>query len=75
MPNGVILLSQSKYIKDLLTRANIFNVKGLPTPMVSNNKLTKYGGNYMAEPSFYWSVVGASQHATITRLEICFSVN
>lgn len=53
----------------------MLNAKRLPTPMVSNSKLTKYGGNYMAEPTLYRSVVGVLQYATITRPEICYNIN
>lgn len=51
------------------------DAKSLPTPMVSNCKLTKYGANYIADPSLYRSMVGALQYATITRSEICYSVS
>lgn len=75
LPSGSLLLSQSKYIKDLLSKANMAEAKSLPTPMVSNCKLTKYGANYMDNPTLYRSVVGAMQYATITRPEISFSVS
>lgn len=42
LPNGSLILSQSKYIKDLLNKANMGDAMGLPTPMISNIKLTKY---------------------------------
>lgn len=75
LKNGSILLSQSKYIRDLLERASMSSAKGLPTPMVSNLKLSKMGGNHVADPTFYRSIVGALQYATITRPEISYSVN
>ncbi|PNX62157.1 putative copia-type protein, partial [Trifolium pratense] len=49
--------------------------KGLPTPMVSNLKLSKHGSDYLADATFYRSVVGALQYATITRPEISYAVN
>ncbi|XP_062089689.1 uncharacterized mitochondrial protein AtMg00810-like [Humulus lupulus] len=57
---GVLHLSQSKYIFDLLKRASMTDCKLLPT---------------LADGSQYWSVVGASQYCTLTRLDIAFSVN
>lgn len=73
--NGSLLLSQSKYIRDLLAKANMSKPKGLPTPMVSNLKLSKYDSDYMVDPSFYRSIVRALQYATITRHEISYAVN
>lgn len=61
LPNGGLILSQSKYIEDLLAKAHMAKPKSLPTPMVSRCKLTKVGGNYMADPSHYRSIVGALQ--------------
>lgn len=75
LSTGGVVLTQTKYIKDLLTRANMINAKPLPTPMVSNSKLSKHGSNFMEKPTMYRSVVGALQYATITRTEISFSVN
>lgn len=64
-----------KYIKDLLSKANMSDAKGVPTPMISSLKLSKHGTNLMSEPSFYRSIVGPLQYATITRPEICYVVN
>src|ERR1044072_409456 len=75
LQNGSLLLSQSKYIQDLLHRANMDEAKSLPTPMVGTCKLTKLGSDYMDDPTLYRSIVGALQYATLTHPEICFSVN
>lgn len=40
--------------------------KGMPTPMVSNLKLSKLGSDYVIDPTYYRSIVGALQYATIT---------
>lgn len=37
--------------------------------------LSKHGNDLLEDRSFYRSIVGALQYATITRPEICFSVN
>ncbi|XP_061354379.1 uncharacterized mitochondrial protein AtMg00810-like [Gastrolobium bilobum] len=75
LSNGRILLSQSKYIRDLLYKAGMAEAKGISTPMPSGCKLSKFGSNYVPDPSLYRSIVGALQYATLTRPEISFSVN
>lgn len=75
LPNGSLLLNQSKYIRDLLAKVHMEAAKPIPTPMVSNAKLSKEGSNYVEDPSLYRSIVGALQYATLTRPKISFSVN
>lgn len=75
LPNGSLLLSQSKYITDLLAKVNMTSANGMPTPMVSSSKLSKIGSNEVDDPTQFRSVVGALQYATLTRPEISFSVN
>lgn len=69
--DGSLLLSQGKYIRDLLTKTNMTGA----TPMVSTAKLTKIGSPNFSDPTLYRFVVGALQYVTITRPELCFSVN
>ncbi|XP_057422027.1 calpain-type cysteine protease DEK1-like isoform X3 [Lotus japonicus] len=66
---------QTKYIEDLLERANMSEANALPTPMISSSKLSKFGGTCMNDPFLYRSIVGALQYATITRPDISFAVN
>lgn len=47
---GSVLLSQSKYIKDLLTRADMLDANGPPTPMLSNLKLSKHDFDTFLDP-------------------------
>ena len=75
LSNGSLLLSQTKYISDLLTKLNMLNANGMPTPMVSSSKLSKVGSAAVEDPTHFRSVVGALQYATLTRPEISFSVN
>ena len=72
---GGVLLSQKKYITDLLKRAKMDDANSLPTPMITSLKLTSDVGDPVDNPHEYRSVVGALQYITITRPEICFSVN
>ena len=47
----------------------------ISSPMVGGCKLTMLGSPNFSNSTLYRSIVGALQYATITRLEICFSVN
>ncbi|CAJ2673651.1 unnamed protein product [Trifolium pratense] len=75
LPSGNILLTQSKYIRDLLHRANMADAKGINTPMVSSLKLSKFGTDELPDPLEYRSIVGALQYVTLTRPDIAFCVN
>jgi Reverse transcriptase (RNA-dependent DNA polymerase) len=68
-------LSQSKYIKDVLTRANMLLSNPYPSPMVSNSSLSRHDGDPFDDPHLYRSIVGALQYITLTRPDIAFSVN
>jgi Reverse transcriptase (RNA-dependent DNA polymerase) len=68
-------LSQLKYIKDVLTRANMLLSNPYPSPMVPNSSLSRHDGDPFEDPHLYRSIVGALQYATLTRPDIAFSVN
>lgn len=67
IPNGSLLMTQSKYIRDLMQRANRQDCKGIATPMLSNLKLSKCGSDILNDPNQYRSIVGALQYVTLTR--------
>ncbi|XP_060676375.1 uncharacterized mitochondrial protein AtMg00810-like [Ziziphus jujuba] len=70
-----LILSQAKYIQDLLTKTRITEAKSVPTPMQTGHQLSAHEGDLLTNPEEYRSVVGALQYLTITRPEITFSVN
>ncbi|XP_028789686.1 uncharacterized protein LOC114745690 [Neltuma alba] len=72
---GLLVLSKTKYIKDVLKKVGMASAKGVATPMVSILKLFKEGPHLFDQPALYQFIVGALQYATITRPEISFSVN
>ncbi|XP_052117716.1 uncharacterized mitochondrial protein AtMg00810-like [Arachis duranensis] len=72
---GGLVLSQTKYINDLLTRVKMDGCKPSPTPMTSNLKLTSGDGNLFEDAGLYPSIVGSLQYVTITRPELAFSVH
>jgi histone deacetylase 1/2 len=75
LPDNSLLLSQGKYIRDLLTKTNMLECKPIATPMMSSSKLSKTGSDNVTDSTLYRSVVGSLQYATITRPEISFAVN
>ena len=70
-----ILLTQSKYISDLLKKANMAYAKSCPTPMCSSNKLARDKGHLFDQPSLYRSLIGGLQYLTLSRPDIVFQVN
>ncbi|KAH9667197.1 retrovirus-related pol polyprotein from transposon RE1 [Citrus sinensis] len=70
-----ILLSQAKYIQDLLAKTEITDCKGIETPFSTSEKLKKDVGNRFHDPTLYRSVIGSLQYAVLTRPELAFSIN
>lgn len=72
-----LILTQRKYIQDLLKRTNMVFSNGVPTPMLPSDKLLlKTGDPLSAEDTTrYRSVVGALQYLSLTRPDISFCVN
>lgn len=68
-------LSQSKCIKDLLTKAKMYTAKGVRSPMNPGQKLLSYGSYPVGNCHTYRSVVGALQYLTITWPELAFSIH
>lgn len=71
-----LLLSQKKYVSELLQKAGMVGATPTPTPMVSTPKLvTSDGSPQLVDAHLYRSVVGMLQYVCITRPELSFSVN
>ena len=68
-------LCQTKYVGDILKKAQMIESKGCSTPMSSTEKLVKDKGAAFENPSLYRSIVGSLQYLTLTRPEIAFTVN
>jgi hypothetical protein len=56
-----LVLSQRKYIRDLLAKTNMATSKGVPTPMLPTDKLSLDGGDplFPKDATRYRSVVGS----------------
>ncbi|XP_028794143.1 uncharacterized protein LOC114749774 [Neltuma alba] len=74
-PVTIRILVQAKYLKDILSCANMSNAKSVVTSMTMGLKLLKTGSVPMTNPQLYRSIIGALQYATITRPEISFAIN
>ncbi|KAK9061505.1 hypothetical protein SSX86_018687 [Deinandra increscens subsp. villosa] len=70
-----ILLSQQKYILDILDRAGLSSAKSVPSPMTSSTVLMPDDSPKFSDPAKYRQIVGALQYATLSRPDISFAVN
>ncbi|KAH9791777.1 retrovirus-related pol polyprotein from transposon RE1 [Citrus sinensis] len=68
-------LSQTKYIGDILSKANMLDSKGFNTLMSPGDKLKKNSGAAFDNPSLYRSIVGSLQYVLLTRPNIAYPVN
>ena len=73
-PHG-ILLSQQRYIMDLLIRTKMNEAKPITTPMASTTSLSTFEGEPFLDHTLYRSTVGALQYLGLTRPDIAFTVN
>ncbi|XP_016184969.1 uncharacterized protein LOC107626580 [Arachis ipaensis] len=71
---GVLLLSQTKYIDDLLKKAQMGDSEAATTPMTSNMKLNSTNGVPFEHVSMYRFVVDSLQYLIVTRPEIVFYI-
>lgn len=73
--SGGLLLSQTKYVTDLLQKVNMTIANPQPTPMVSTAKFTLDGTSVFSDPHLYRATVGALQYVCVTRPDLAYSVN
>jgi hypothetical protein len=70
-----LILSQQRYILDLLLKSNMSDVKPIKSHMSTTHTLSLLSGDPLNDPSSYRSLVGALQYLSLTRLDISFAVN
>jgi histone deacetylase 1/2 len=70
-----ILLSQRRYIVDLLTRTKMMDAKPVHTPLPTSPPITLHSGSPLKDPTEYRAIVGSLQYLLITRPDIAFAVN
>ena len=70
-----LLLSQQKYVIDLLIKHNMLGSKPVSTPLVVNTSLIAKDGTAPINATMYCQGVGGLQHLRMTRADISFSMN
>jgi len=70
-----LLLSQQRYIRDLLTKTNMTEAKPVASPMSSSLALLAFTGDPMEEPTLYRSTVGSLQYLPLARPDLAFAIN
>jgi hypothetical protein len=76
LPNRYgFLLSQCRYLLDLLTSTHMTDAKPVSTPLPSSTTLSLYSGDALFDPTEFHSVVGNLQYLLLTRLDIAYAVN
>lgn len=71
-PSGRFL-SQQQYVTELIDRAGMTDCNTTRTPIDTSLKLDS-SGPCVSDPSFYRSIAGALQYATLTRPDISYAV-
>ncbi|XP_019200291.1 PREDICTED: uncharacterized protein LOC109193920 [Ipomoea nil] len=69
-----ILLSQQRYMNDILKRAGMAECKELSMP-ISISKTVPFNADLYDDPTQYRSLAGALQYLTITHPDLSFAVN
>ena len=69
-----LMLSQSKYILQLLDKSDMLGCKPVSSP-ATVTKLNKTDGELLSDLTSYRSIVGALLYVTLTRPDIAYSVN
>ena len=70
-----IILSQGKYVVEILKRFGMMNCKSMSTPMTTNLKLFGDTTSGTIDATIYREMIGSLMYLMNTRLDICFAVN
>ncbi|RVW86582.1 Retrovirus-related Pol polyprotein from transposon RE2 [Vitis vinifera] len=75
VPNSQgFLLSQCRYLLDLLARTHMSEAKPVQTPLPSGTKISLHSGDKLSDPTEFRVVVGSLQYLLLTRLDIAFAL-
>ena len=70
-----IMLSQGKYVVEILKRFGMMDCKSMTTPMTTNLKLFGDTTSERVDATLYRQMIGSLMYLTNTRPDICFAVN
>lgn len=73
--NVSLILTQTKYITDLLSKVNMEEENGVYSPMLRHCKPSQFGTDTMHNTFIHMCLVGALQYVTLTRPNITYCVN
>lgn len=73
--NSDVILSQKKYILELLQRANLSKAKPVSSPIATTANLHLGDSRLFDDPVKYRQLVGALQYVTLSRPDITYAVN
>ena len=73
MKNG-IFMNQGKYIKDMLKKFGMDDVKAISTPMGTSGRLDSDASGNMVDQKMYRSMIRSLLYVTASRLDVMFSV-
>ena len=73
--NDTLVLSQSKYIKDMLAKFDLKQCNGTDTPPATTEKLSKNMGEDFTNAIQYRKAIRGLQYAVLTRPKIAYAVN
>ena len=69
------MLSQGKYVVEILKKFGIMDCKSMSTPMTMNLKLSGDTTSEIVDATLYRQTIGSLMYLMNTRLDICFAVN
>ena len=70
-----LFLSQRQYIRDLLTKTQMFGINPVATPLATSPALTLNIGSIISDPLEYHTVVGHLQYLSLTLPNIAYTVS
>lgn len=71
----LVILSEQKYIRDILERSNMSVAKEATTPLTTSTSLYLNDGSASVDGDEFRKIIGPLQYLTITRPDISFVVN
>ncbi|XP_041025482.1 uncharacterized mitochondrial protein AtMg00810-like [Juglans microcarpa x Juglans regia] len=73
--NGQLILSQHRYMIDILQKKKMHEAKPISTPMATSINRSAFDSEDFSDPTLFRSTVGAFQYLLVTRPDIAFTVN
>lgn len=70
-----LLLSQRKYIEDIVDRASTGGAKSTSTPLATTNSLMMDDSAHLRDPKEYQVLAGSLQYLSLTRPDIAFAIH